>query len=102
MQGDAAGNFICRNSEGTVCKKWAASEISVSGQVGYVLQIETRLGIAKVQVFRGQQAVSLGPHISHRQHQVFANLTLDSQVVLRCVLGTEVGLQFSKQQNGTE
>src|SRR5579864_1296937 len=46
--------------------------------------------------------MSLGTHISDGEYQVFRNFLLDSEIVLRRVLGAEIRLELSEQEYGTE
>ena len=52
-----------------------------------------------VQIACHEQAMPLGADIANGQHQVFGDLPLNSQVVLRRVLRPQIGLQFTEQQD---
>ena len=72
------------------------------GEIGNILQVDAGLRISEVQVFGGQQAMALGPHVSQRKHHILGKLALDSEVVLGGVLGPQLGFKFAEQQDGTE
>ena len=51
-----------------------------------------------IDVVRSQQTVSLRAHVSNLQHHVSCQLTLNGEVVLRCVLRAQVRFEFTVEQ----
>src|SRR5580700_1192507 len=76
---------------------------SIGGHIGRiqvveVVHIQARLGTRWIYIVRGQQAMSLRPHISDLQHHVSCKLTLNREVVLRRVLRTQVRFEFTVEE----
>ena len=77
-------------------KELTAIEIAIVQSQGNVVQIDTRLRIAEVDVVRSQQTMALGANVSDLEHHILSNFTLDIQVVLRRVLSTQVRGKLSE------
>src|SRR5580704_5626732 len=97
-----SGAFGSRDKEGDVRKIRTAAQVRVAVGVGHGLQVKTGLGVAVVQIARHEQAMSLRTDVAYGKNQVFRDLSLNSEVVLRGVLRPQLGLQFTKQQDRTK
>jgi hypothetical protein len=62
---------------------------------GNIIDIETSLSIAVVQVVNRQQMVRLRAHIGDTQQHIRGQLPLDREVVLFRILRTQMRLEFS-------
>src|ERR1700675_1227818 len=102
MEGHSRRNLSGSDRKGAICKEWAARQVGVSGEIRDVLQIDTRLRVAIIDVACRQQTVSLRSHIAYREHRIPGQFTGDPEVILGGVLRSEFRLELAKQQNWPE
>src|SRR4051812_42167157 len=67
-----------------------------------VIQVETSLRIAKVQVMGGEEPMSLGTDIADGCDHIFRDLTFETDVVLLRVLRFQLLRNLTEEQNGAE
>jgi len=89
------------------CEGAATCGATIRGDVGGIVRrqghdVETCLGICGIDVVRSEQPVSLRSDIANLSHQVPGQLPLEIKVVLRGILGAQLGLEIPVKQHGTE
>src|SRR5271165_2351752 len=75
------------------------SELGAGSTAENGVQIDAALCLAIIQVARRQQTMPLGADVTRLPKQVFGKLKLHVQVVLRRVLGSQMGLELPVEKN---
>ena len=102
VQLNSRRDLVRLNGKSAISIVRSAGKISVSRQVGNVVEIKASLRIPIIQVVRTKKTMSLRTHIPDLYFHVVREFALDGEIVLRGILAAHVWLKLAEEQNRTE